>query len=285
MPNLITRERALRNLATLTPTEAEVELVDELLAVSTRVVQSHCQRTFSTTRYDELHPGSSRPELILRNYPVCSVERVAYAPKPVLRIRNTASTNHRATGAVRETGLVLTRVASGVTHEDVLPFASSPTLLALSDAINAVGEGWSATLVDAGDGARASTDLRSLQGAFFAKDVDADLRVHAEELTDFDIDAEQGCILLPRSGFVDGLGSVWNGGGRYWRVIYTAGFDPVPEDVQEACAQVVAAFFWQSRRDPGLSQESLSGAFSRTTITQFPGTVPSLLRPYRTRRL
>lgn len=40
-------------------------------------------------------------------------------------------------------------------------------------------------------------------------------------------------------------------GSRYWRVLYTAGFDPVPEDVQ-ACAQIVAAYFWQTRRDPGL---------------------------------
>jgi hypothetical protein len=56
-----------------------------------------------------------------------------------------------------------------------------------------------------------------------------------------------------------GIGPGWGGGINYWRVIYTAGYATVPEDVQEACAQWVAALFWQSKRDPGLALEQIPG--------------------------
>ncbi|MSR31565.1 MAG: hypothetical protein EXR99_08680 [Gemmataceae bacterium] len=42
----------------------------------------------------------------------------------------------------------------------------------------------------------------------------------------------------------------WSKGERNLRVTYTAGFDPLPEDLVEACAQWAAALFWQSKDNP-----------------------------------
>ena len=44
----------------------------------------------------------------------------------------------------------------------------------------------------------------------------------------------------------------WLPGVNNYRVIYTAGYATVPEDVQEACAEWVAALFWQSKENPAV---------------------------------
>ena len=43
---------------------------------------------------------------------------------------------------------------------------------------------------------------------------------------------------------------LWAGGRKHYRVLYTAGYNPLPEDLIEACAQWVAALFWQAKDNP-----------------------------------
>jgi hypothetical protein len=50
----------------------------------------------------------------------------------------------------------------------------------------------------------------------------------------------------------------------------------------------VAALFYQTRRDPGFSQEQIPGVYSRTaalTVKGMPAQVKELLRPYRAHRV
>lgn len=210
--------------------------------------------------------------LLLRHFPIISVERVAFAPSTVLSITNTSASNQRATVKVTAAGLSMTRVASGVSSTDTsVTWAGNATLSAVATAVNALGNGWSASVADASFASRASADLRAIQGALNAKDVNAELKMHVSELAEFTINAEQGSL----------QGSSWAGGCGYWRVIYTAGYATVPADVQEACAQWVAALFWQTKRDPGLAQESIPGAVSRSPVGTMPATVRALLLPYR----
>ena len=62
---------------------------------------------------------------------------------------------------------------------------------------------------------------------------------------------------------------IWPVGINNFRVQYTAGYAAVPDDIQEACAEWVATLFWQVSRDPGLSFETATGAFSRGSSTKF----------------
>lgn len=55
----------------------------------------------------------------------------------------------------------------------------------------------------------------------------------------------------------------------YVRVAYDGGFDPIPDDIQEAIAIWVAAAYWQTKQDPALAQGSP------------PPAAASLLRGYR----
>jgi len=54
-----------------------------------------------------------------------------------------------------------------------------------------------------------------------------------------------------------------------YRIVYTAGYTTVPEDVQEACAQWVAHLFWQSKENPAIHPDSPTS------------TVAFFLDPYR----
>jgi hypothetical protein len=53
------------------------------------------------------------------------------------------------------------------------------------------------------------------------------------------------------------------------RVIYESGFDPIPQDIQEAVALWTASLYWQSRQDPTVSPPGAPPAAAR------------LLAPYR----
>ena len=275
MSNLITRARALYNLNNLSTTATENTTLDALIAAVSAGIERWCRRYFVSTQYDEVYDGTDATELVLQHFPIISVERVAFDPTAVLLVQNTSASNQRATVQVTSTGVTLTRVASGVSSASTVTFAANVTLTALAAAINALGNGWSATLASSDFANRASADLRALQGAYAAKDSAAELTIHLQELAGYDSDPPHG--FLTRS---DG----WKGGSQSWRVIYTAGYASVPEDVQEACAQWVAILFWQTKRDPGLAHETVTGSVARTPHWVMPLSVRLLLEPYRALR-
>jgi len=287
MANLITRARALRNLNNLTPTVAEETTLDGLIAACSAAVENHCRRRFAVESFDEACDGRGQRELMLARYPVVAVDRILYDPSPVLRVVNTSPSVQRAWAKVASFSLLLTRVASGTATTDTITFASNATLTALKTAIDALGNGWASELVNPDDGGLASADLIPIQGGFDAKFQPAELRMHRRQLADFDLDPERG--ILYRGWFFEEGGArdgpIWSGGPRYWRVLYSAGYAAVPEDVQEACAGWVAALYWQTKRDPGLAQESVSGLLSRTPLSQLSATAFHLLRPYRNIRI
>jgi hypothetical protein len=284
MSDLITTARAKYNLGNLSTTSDEDTTLAALVTACSRAIRRFCKREFDSQQFDELYHGTDHPRLALRQFPVVSVARVAYDPVAVLRVTNTSTANQRATVAVAASGLSLVRVASGVTTTDTsVTFAGNVTLSAVAAAVIALGNGWSATVTDAAHNNRASADLRALQGALNARDVTAELMLHVQELAAYEVDAARGWLTRTPAPFLPddwrrGLG--WRGGLNYWRVIYTAGYATVPEDVQEACAQWVAARFWQTKRDPGLAHEVIPGVASRTPDRAMPPGVQLLLQPY-----
>jgi hypothetical protein len=278
MANLIDLDRALNNLNNLATTDDQNTTLDALIAAVSSSIEKYCWRTFADTSYDEIYPGNQRPELVLRNYPTLAVERVAFAPLGIVRITNTSPSNQRATVKVTATGLELIHVASGVSTTNEILFADQPTLSALATAVTALSNGWSAVVINPNDSLRASADLRALQGAFQAMNLNADLRLHTGELSGFVVDAERGILTRDR-------GLLWDGGLHYWRVVYSAGFSEIPDDVQEACAEWVAQLFWQTQRDPGLASETIPGTYTRVPLQAMPATVKLLLGPYRNWRV
>jgi hypothetical protein len=292
MSDLITSARAQYDINQSSFTATETSTIAALVTAVSKAVRRYCKREFDSQQFDELYNGTDDRRLALRQFPIISIARVAYGPAAVLRITNTGAANQRATVAVSSTGLSLTRVASGVATTDTsVTWASYPTLSQVATAVNALGNGWGAVVADGSYANRASADLRAPQGALNAMNVQAPLLLHLMELSAYDVDANRGWLIRGplaaeiRDAFNDPLTPTWFGGINFWRVVYTAGFATVPDDVQEACAQWVAALFWQTKRDPGLSHEAISGAVSRVPVGTMPPGVETLLAPYRDHKI
>jgi hypothetical protein len=284
MADLITLARAKYNLAKDTAfTSAEDDTINALIDAITKAIHRFCKRTFDSNSYDELYRGDGQEKLILRNFPIISVARVAHNPTTVLEVTNTSSSNQRATVSVTSTGLTLVRVASGtVTTDSTITFAGNATIEDLKDAIGALGNGWSASIPSSDFNDLASADLRAIQGALNAKDVQAPLKLHIDELSDYEVDTDRGWLLRSCE---------WFGGPNYWRVLYTAGYSTVPEDIQEACAEWVAHLYFRASQNPSYQAESsapsggTASSIAFYPLNHMPGHVRELLLPYRKYRV
>ncbi len=299
--DLITTGRARQNLQSLTDSSQDSLLATLITAVSD-AIEKYCRRDFYVRSYDELYNGSGERRLLLREYPVQSVESLLTRPTIVLRIQNTnRALNQRASVAITSTGLRLVRVASGVVTADTsVTWAANPTLQAVANAVNALANGWQASVAgeSTGDfGLWASADLyvkpsygdgTQSSGALDARSQAAGLKLHLTPVRDFEWDA-RGWLIWPapcaEPDLLQSGDAVWPPGINNFRVQYTAGYSTIPEAVQEACALWVAGAYFQTLRDPLLASQSVPGAvaqaWQRANGLRPPAAVAALLAPFR----
>jgi hypothetical protein len=303
--DLITNARALQNL----PASPNNTTVNSLITACSVAVSRYCKRIFVQQTYDELYDGNAQRQLVLRNYPLLSVQSVRYRPVTVTKITNSLAANVQARVSVLSTGLKLVSVNAGVTTTVTtgLTFAGNVSLNALNTAVNAVGNGWSSQVV--GDstnyGGWPAADLYCPNGVSGANDPGVEgqgalqcvagsfgeLKMHTYELQGWQANTRQGWLLRafpytdPELLHPEDL--IWPLGVNNFRVQYTAGYAAVPDDVQEACAEWVAYLYNLAQRDPALlHQVPASGTASgweKVTAGKYgaPDAVRALLSPYR----
>ncbi len=144
--DLITLDRAKLIITSITDASQD-GLLTALITAASDAIQKYCRRDFVQTAYDELYSGNGQRQLLLRQYPLVSVQSVRYRPVTVLKVTNTDSTNVQAHVSVTSTGITLVRVKNGVKSTDTsVTFAGNVTLSAVATAINALGNGWSANM-------------------------------------------------------------------------------------------------------------------------------------------
>src|SRR5438270_9220777 len=137
--DLITLARAKQDIQSITDTSQDTLLSTLITAVS-RAIEKYCRRDFVQTAYDELYNGNGDRRLLLRQYPILSVQSVRYRPVTALKIINNLANTPQARVTVTSTGLTLERVTSGVKTTDGTPtFAANMTIIALVNAVNALG--------------------------------------------------------------------------------------------------------------------------------------------------
>lgn len=293
LANLCSLERARLNLPS--STSSDDRTINAMIAAVSAAIRKHCRRDFALSRYDEILDGQDGPRLLLREYPLASVESVRCSPQVVLDVTNTlTSTNQQARVTVTSAGLELVRVASGTRVVDTsVTWASNATMQAVASAVVALGVGWSARaaagfeLFPAADLFIAPSfgDAGQSQGALDCRGRYAGLTLHAEELAGYCWDA-RGWLYRrdPRADAFGwpGEGCGWSGGPGYWRIQYTAGDAEVPQAVQEACAQWTAELFQLTKRDPAAITVSLVGSVGQNFVhNTMPARVQGLLAPYR----
>ena len=145
--DLIPLDRAKLNIASITDNTQD-GLLQALLTAASDAIQKWCHRDFVQTAYDELYSGNGQRQMLLRQYPLVSVQSVRYRPVTVLKITNTDPTNVQARVTVTATGLTLVTVKNGIkTTNTTVTFAGNLTLTACGLAITALGNGWQAQVV------------------------------------------------------------------------------------------------------------------------------------------
>ena len=255
MADLVTNSRAIMNATLLALNSSNPTLLAELLKAASSSIRRECRRQFESATYTEYLSGSGYPYqmVMLKEFPVTAISRLATNPTEVLQIRNTdGDTNQRATVASTATGLSLVRVASGVTSTSSLLFATYPTLTTLAAAVVALGNGWDAQVL--GDyGNWPSADVKPLQGALDARSRYAGLEMYLEDL-------QEPWRLDDAAGMLYGM---FPPGHLNIRVDYTAGWATIPEDIQAACVQHAADMYQASLNDPNVKSISI-GPFSKT---------------------
>jgi hypothetical protein len=290
MPNpfdLITNARARSALPSAATTGADDTAINNLITACSKVIHRYCKRFFIQLTYDELYNGHGQRSLVLRNYPLVSVQSVRYRPVTVLKIQNSLANTPQARVEVIQNGLRLTRVTSGVTTTDTsITWAGNLTILAVQNAVSALGSGWSA--VGQGYDQWPSADLYTpngisgandpgvaCQGALTAAGQFAELKMHTYELAGYQINERQGWLLraIPYTDpeLLHPEDLIWPVGINNFRVQYTAGYPTIPEDVQEACAQLVAYHFRLGPRE--------------TPDVPIPPAIAQLLTTYRAHRI
>lgn len=273
MADLITLNRAKMSLPNVT--SADDSKIAAMISSASKAIESHLNRSILSASRDERHDGDGSGVLQLRHFPVTLVTRIAAARSSALRITNTSSSNQRATVSVTSTGLRFVSVASGVATTDTsITWASNVTVQAVANAVDALGNGWDAEVL--GDFALwPSADLVAIQGALsVAGSSHAELQLYDDELTDVVVNDETGELI---GYFPKGQQNI--------RVQYTAGYAVTPEDIQEACAQLVAHFWNLSKRDGALDAERLGDYSYQLADPEkygyaIPNGVRRLLAPY-----
>jgi hypothetical protein len=312
--DLISVQRAKLALPQLTDTSRD-GTITLLITAATAAINRWCRRFFAANSYDELYDTDGTGSLLLLNYPVLAITRMAMDPVNVLTIQQTQGTSTlaratvattRAPGAdwpAASTGVILTRVVNGVSTVDAtLLWATYPSIAQLAAAVNAVGNGWAAT-VQGSYGIWSSADINPIQGVYSAFNSGAQLTIHTTELTNYNLVAERGEVIFSDSlsnsgstiggwiGYSFGPQDLLPGlnvprGLQNCRIQYVAGFNVVPGDVQQACALLVANMFAGQPGAVGeLTAETLGDySYTKDLHYQLPHHVRTLLAPYREHR-
>ena len=270
MTQLITLDRARQAIPAAEP-DAD-HILTPLIEAASAAIHRYCNRSFASAAYEEYYDGDGGDVLMLEHFPVTEVTRVSATPETALHVTNTdTTTNSRATVRVTDTALVLTRVASGSSTSSTLLFATYPTIVSLAAAVDSLAAGWGATVMS-GWGPWASADLIACGGRP-CLDQEAGCELMSEEVACRLVDGESGRVRLA---------SFTGTGGRNLRVEYTAGFATVPDDVQLACATIVANAYHALERDGGLRSERLGDySFAAQDDAIFTPPVRRLLGAYR----
>jgi len=279
---LITAARAKQSINQSTFTSAENDIIDSLVEAVDDYTRSYTNRQIEQTSHDEIHIGTGSPYMLLADWPVVSVSYIGHNEKTALRVKNTGTGVQRAFAVSSNTGIILSRWAGAtLTTETEIAFACNPTITDVKDAVIAKGNGWTAEVVN-DLGSHDSDTLAAAQGLFNfnntirprgslgAYNQWAHFKIWSEDIANFDIEPGSGMLikdpevndeqsLLRDNNFNSG----WILGKRY-RVNYSAGYATIPEDIQEALSQWVAAWFWQVKDNPAVYPDFPSASIVAT---------------------
>lgn len=214
------------------------QVVSSIKDSSEKFISEYCNRVFEETSYRlERYDGPRRSILQLKNYPITAVDRVAINTLDVISVKNTNTTS-TATVSVTTTGL---RLVLDGTADATITFAANATMSAIVAAINALGNGWTASLSSSIYGSFKSNELIPMYGLNAIDGNWVYLKKTDDLCDDFDVYLDRGQV-IKYSGWPVGIRNIY--------VDYTAGFtsDNMPSDLILA-VKILVKFFYNKMDD------------------------------------
>jgi hypothetical protein len=306
-PDLITLEYAASALAIFPLTPAQFDFLPAAISAASAAIRRWCgDRVFTRMTFVKDF-AVIQGQIRLDQFPVNQVIRAQTQPVTAMTVVNQSSSVQTAQvlftytgtswGVQVVTGLTLNWVSNGTPATASVPYTSNMTLNGLVTAINAVGSGWSAQAPAYG-----AWPVTELIGGFIGKGATGG----GAQLTIFSVDMT-GALFFPDNGQLVGMvnvgqqfpatiGPSWGPdwpiwdyptqGGGIVRVTYNAGFQPIPDDIQEATAEAAKMILVRLLIDPYLQSEqaahySYTNAFLLWMWRGLPQWVKDIISLYR----
>jgi hypothetical protein len=213
----------------------------QLISAASRAVEGYCDRYFiAETDRTEYHNGPDGGStngmgqfICLQLYPVTSSPRVRFA-YPCLEVSNTDSDTYEATVKIDSGVMTLTRNGSSST----LTLSSYASITLLAAAIVALGNGWTASVLNRHENFPASR-IRGGMGVFDALESSATFELFVIAPHRLRVNTHTGSL----------YGAYYPSGFQCIEVTYNGGYTVIPDDVVSACCDLTLALFRLSNRE------------------------------------
>jgi len=259
----------------------------------------YCRRNFELTSYKERYDGKGTRTLTLKNAPVVSLTKLSIGTVDVVKVCNTSSYTS-STVSVSSTGLNLMK--DDVVDSSIV-FLTYDTIGKVVNAINALGNSWSASSLCSIYDNYKSTELIDMMGANCIDSNWVYLQVPDKPEDTFDVYAERGQIVLP--GRSDSLlrdaramavnyednphwdsycNLVFPTGNRNIFVNYTAGYTSanMPADLKLAIKIITKTLYGATMQDTfGVRNYSVDRISMTLDDSEIPMEAKTILNRYR----
>ena len=220
------------------------ELITDLVNRASDIIENICDRKFKSRTFSERSDGDGTDLIIVQNPPIISLTRVAIGSLAVMSVTNSSTDAMYATAQVTSTVMVLTIVGGANAGSDSPAFAANATISAMVTAINALGKGWVATSVSSLYDAYPTTELIE-RGAQPSLTSPSYHHVAALPTGNYRANNSSGLIYLSAGSYA---------GRQQILVEYTGGFATIPDDLEQACLDVVAYLYGGVGESPALQE-------------------------------
>ena len=239
------------------------DLVSSILTSTDKYVKGYCRREFESASYNETHDGGVS-SIFLNEYPITALSRVAQGRDEAFYVNNTATTSY-ASCSCDGTNFTCNLNGSG----SDLALGTYTTITTLVAAINALGNGWTAT-ANSGYGDYLSSEIIDFYGRSCLDSDTAYVDIPSESLTDFIMNASTGEI---KHAFPSGDQNIY--------ISYTAGYSSIPDDLQMA-VKILVQYIYSKQQEDNFGNEYYSlGDVKKALTNEFPIEVQKILMSYK----
>lgn len=263
-------------------TSTDDAVLEKAIDRATARIESYVGRQILSRSYAEWRSGYGVETIRLHQWPVTQVTNVWTGNYAALVVSSAQPTDIRASIAVnQETGtnaVSLTRTTSaGTSTTTNLALGTYPTTTSLATAIGSTA-GFACSL---GKNIR-SVQLRPRAGA---DTILATVTLFAADTaSEYTYDYDTGRLSIDPSWWAQWPmdRGVMPSAVKSVLVEYTAGYETVPDDIEQACIEVAAMMYRDRRRDSGLASESLGDySYTRANRAEVDAVMAGLLSDWR----